>query len=38
MWNWKVDEEEGMTDEKFFKEVIIPTEKVETTGKAILDK
>ena len=30
MWNYKVDEEDGMTDEKFFKEVIIPTEKVET--------
>ncbi|APU60731.1 major tail protein [Clostridium botulinum] len=38
MWNWKVDEEDGMTDEKFFKEVIIPTKKTETTGKAILDK
>ncbi|QDY18236.1 major tail protein [Clostridium botulinum] len=37
-WKYKVDEEEGMTDEKFFKEVIIPTEKVETTEKAILDK
>ncbi|BDR86874.1 major tail protein [Clostridium tetani] len=22
MWNWKVDEEDGMTDEKFFKSVI----------------
>ncbi|MHB9909361.1 major tail protein [Clostridium botulinum] len=29
MWNWKVDEEDGMTDEKFFKSVIIPTEKKE---------
>ncbi|AJE09382.1 phage tail protein [Clostridium botulinum] len=29
MWNWKVDEEDGMTDEKFFKEVIIPTPKVD---------
>ena len=28
MWNWKVDEEDGMTDEKFFKEVIMPTEKL----------
>ncbi|WMJ81973.1 phage tail protein [Clostridium sp. MB40-C1] len=32
MWNWKVDEEDGMTDEKFFASVIIPTEKT------ILDK
>ncbi|NFG97925.1 phage tail protein [Clostridium sporogenes] len=31
MWNYKVDEEDGMTDEKFFKEVIIPTEQVKTT-------
>ncbi|EDT84655.1 phage tail protein [Clostridium botulinum] len=30
LWKWKVDEEDGMTDEKFFKEVIIPKEKVET--------
>lgn len=33
MWSYKVDEEDGMTDEKFFKEVIIPTEKIETTEK-----
>ncbi|MGO5075187.1 major tail protein [Clostridium sporogenes] len=32
MWNWKVDEEDGMTDEKFFKQVIIPKEKTQTTG------
>ncbi|HCL4559272.1 phage tail protein [Clostridium botulinum] len=38
MWSYKVDEENGMTDEKFFKSVIIPTEKAETTEKAILDK
>ncbi|EKO1913621.1 phage tail protein [Clostridium botulinum] len=31
MWNYKVDEEDNMTDEKFFKEVMIPTEKIETT-------
>lgn len=30
MWNYKVDEEDGMTDEKFFKNVIIPTEKAPT--------
>ncbi|GAA0082427.1 MULTISPECIES: major tail protein [Clostridium] len=30
-WKYKIDEEEGMTDEKFFKEVIIPTEKIEIT-------
>lgn len=29
MWSYKVDEENGMTDEKFFKSVIIPTEKKE---------
>lgn len=27
MWSWKIDEEDGMTDEKFFKTVIIPTPK-----------
>lgn len=26
-WKYKVDEEQGMTDEKFFKNVIMPTEK-----------
>lgn len=31
LWKWKVDEEDGMTDEKFFKAVIIPKEKNETT-------
>lgn len=30
MWKYKVDEERGMTDEKFFESVIIPTEKTET--------
>lgn len=30
MWNYKVDEEDGMTDEEFFASVIIPTEKVVT--------
>lgn len=33
MWSYKVDEEEGMNDEKFFKEVMIPTEKIETEKK-----
>lgn len=32
MWNYKVDEEDGMTDEKFFASVIIPTEKTTTVG------
>ncbi len=31
MWSYKIDEEDGMTDEKFFKTVMIPTEKI-TTG------
>lgn len=41
LWKWKVDEEDGMTDEKFFASVIIPTEKTtETTAteKILLDK
>ncbi|HIG0362063.1 major tail protein [Clostridium sporogenes] len=38
LWQSKIDEEDGMTDEKFFKEVIIPAKKAETTEKAILDK
>lgn len=29
MWSYKVDEEQGMTDEKFFESVIVPTEKTE---------
>lgn len=33
LWKWKIDEEDGMTDEKFFKEVIMPTEKIETAEK-----
>lgn len=28
-WKWKVDQEENMTDSKFFKEVIMPTPKTE---------
>lgn len=31
MWSYKVDGEQGMSDEKFFKSVIIPTEKTEAT-------
>lgn len=27
IWKWKVDEENGMNDEKFFKKVIMPTLK-----------
>ena len=27
MWSYKVDQEQGMTDEKFFKSVILPVEK-----------
>ena len=30
MWSYKVDEEQGMTDTKFFESVILPTEKTET--------
>lgn len=29
MWKYKTDEENNMTDEKFFANVIIPTEKIE---------
>lgn len=29
MWSYKIDEEQGMTDTKFFEKVIIPTEKTE---------
>ncbi|WP_096635852.1 major tail protein [Clostridium cochlearium] len=29
MWSYKIDEEQGMDDTKFFKSVIIPTEKVD---------
>ncbi|RXM57214.1 major tail protein [Clostridium tetani] len=29
MWSYKNDEEQGMTDTKFFEKVIIPTEKTE---------
>ncbi|AJA42868.1 phage tail protein [Clostridium tetani] len=29
MWSYKVDEEQGMTDTKFFESVIVPTEKTE---------
>lgn len=27
MWKYKIDEEEGMTDDKFFEKVIVPTVK-----------
>ena len=30
MWSYKVDEEDGMDDTKFFESVILPTEKTET--------